>query len=204
MRTIDTNIYEFKELKGVAKERALALINEEWADIQADHWYEDVENMLMDLPIEYKPRSVKYSLSYSQGDGLSYETDRLGEREIEELKERDTNFSVSDLEWDLINKYEYSYRIYQRGRNVHEETMYIDWERYAPEGATVAQVLRDETILEIMSNRFLEEHKKIARRMAKKGYETLYQELLPFEVADYCSDYGIEFLEDGTIYRGGN
>ena len=69
MKTI--NVYSFNELSESSKQKAIKdYFNSNSFNYDLDCFKDDIENQLSELKIELK--DLTYSLSYSQGDGLSF------------------------------------------------------------------------------------------------------------------------------------
>ena len=95
MRTVRTKIYSFAELSKEAKERAIkAFRDTNYENIELDSF----SDYCVDVASEkgFKDAKIRYSLSYSQGDGLSFDADMNIEQLIREAKP-DIKTSVLDV-----------------------------------------------------------------------------------------------------------
>lgn len=71
MRTIETVVYDFDELSDEAKQKAI----EKWYENEDYPWLEDdMAEFLSENDPYFCDKKIQYSLSYCQGDGLSFES----------------------------------------------------------------------------------------------------------------------------------
>ena len=171
-RIIETAVYTIDELSGAAKEAARRWyrqhgLHDEWYDFV----YEDFETICRILGIALRTSPVKlvgggtrdkthvfFRLSWSQGDGASFEGSlayaRGAARAIRDHAPKDTELHriADELQGaQRRNFFQLAASLRQRGNYCHEYTMAIEVERDSPTGQpptdgaedTVTEALRD-------------------------------------------------------------
>lgn len=210
--TKEFEVFEFSELKAEVQEKVEQEVYELEVQLRGDAFCFSAEETLKSLPINYKCDSLMFSLSYSQGDGLSYETNGIYSQDViaasRRIKNKDPElvsldmfellepFVLSEVEEKLVDKYDFSYDIFcRRNYYVHHNTMNINV-NYEFEGV---ENLQEENFLEVLSERLLKAHKAIAKALGEKGYDFIYPELTKADWIEYFSMD--EFLANGDMFN---
>ena len=80
MKTVKVNVYQFEELNDKAKDKVRSLYYE-WSDLE--QWNEDAKEQIESAG--FVDPELIYSLSYCQGDGLSFKAAGLTEEKQKEI-----------------------------------------------------------------------------------------------------------------------
>jgi hypothetical protein len=194
MKTKTINIYQFNELTEEAKENAIEKYRE---NNEGDFdFFEDTMKDLLEHHTPFKDLKMSYSLSYSQGDGVSFK----GALSLEEI-----------LEADLITKAEYKYLEKQmdEGRSLeisiekhdsrysHEYTMYgqIIFETYPEDHYKTVEKLQ--SLEERIEENLTEYAREKAREIEKIGYEEIEYINSDEYIIEQIEHNEYEYDEDG-------
>lgn len=220
--TKEYEVYTFDELSDAAKEnvREIYLVGQEaWL-------FEDICNDELAYEFPNSKLKVEFSLTYSQGDGLNiygelrcndalnFIKDRLDDVVISDIKMISDNITLDlksnpnrysycvidrndffedilyDLSWDLEHDYKLSHN------NANGD---LNWDDYSESAA-----LRDtysptfKKSLKIFTQELTDALVNLCGSMEDTGYKFFY-EISDDELAEWCSDNGYEFDEDGNI-----
>jgi hypothetical protein len=78
MRTVRTKVYKFEELSEDAKQVAIEICRNK-DEISLDYFYDNAKEQIENAGF-YDDIRIEYSLSYSQGDGLSFSCNKIDEK----------------------------------------------------------------------------------------------------------------------------
>lgn len=202
----EINIFNFEELKPEVQEKIIndfkeILINDNFEVLEENYNYMLKENYnLCDYEIEY-------SLSYCQGDGFCFYSDRYNLLSYTVLKNKDIknanvfekylieNNLINDILLNYLND-GYNLGIFKSDRHYsHARTCYIDYEYYNNDD-------EEETInkyIDMIADRLYTVYLSICNDMEKIGYSCY--DVLDEEAKDYIIDNDYEFLENGEVYQ---
>jgi len=183
MKTLETVVYDFMELTTIAKEKAIAEYYE----------HEDYPFLTDDLTEELKRLDyiglfsnikLRYSLSYSKGDGLSFS----GNIDLTKwLNNRNMKVSVSDIIYNSI----YSLKA---GSNhscfALRDDIECEYENLPKRLDKVMNVIVDEV---------RDYYMDICHELYKYGYSIIDYRMNEKEFNELCLDMDYSFLPDGTM-----
>lgn len=191
MKTIEINLYSFSELSEAAKEKAIS------------NWYEtedypflsdDIESSILeqfDTEKVFSGIKLSYSLSYSQGDGLSFSSDFdfenwLKKYTFQNFKKRALieSFTLSIN----ANSGQYSY--------AHKDCI-SGIENYRTNNTIALKNLKQlfENILNDIQTYYLE----VCKQAERYGYSEIEYRMTETEFSECCEANYYTFLEDGTM-----
>lgn len=194
MRTEIIKIYEFHELSEQAKQKAI----ENYRNSERDFcWLSDDirEELLQDDRFE-RVEDIVYSLSYSQGDGLSFSCDGFSDETLlkafnsvlGEGKEKTARFLVDEFGWMFKTKHNNGYYQYASNSDVVKE----DGAWYHDNIDEVLDEVRDYLAIHIYLPK--------CKELESYGYS-----IIEYEYSDECiienlETNGWEFTEEGEVY----
>lgn len=118
MRKIELEVYKYEELEEEVKEVVREKISELIVDLRFDWLKEDLQEILA-CEYDLHDCELRYSLSYCQGDGLSFDCDNLLESSyiMNKIKEK-LNKNEKAMLTSMIKKYQLS-KIVSHNTNNH-------------------------------------------------------------------------------------
>lgn len=197
----EITVYNFNELSEDAKQKAVEDYSNEYTTQEANNemFFEDIkESFKSEYNLNIDPH---YSLSYCQGDGLSFDCENLLESKklIEEIKSKLTTKEKTTFT-KLMNK-GYLYRLYIKNENHHYcfasgRDIGVDLDIPYYEKTTQLQDDVIDKTIDIVIDWYLKECKK----WEQLGYDTIYYTPTFEEFEEIANDNGWLFLEDGGFY----
>jgi len=195
MRTIETQVYTFDELSDDVKEKVI----EEFRDDECKHldlysFAEDCNEYLKEKG--FTNASVKYSLGYSQGDGLSFEADEYSKLEdlyIEELgkgKEKTAKLLADNSTFICTgNKGGYGYA------STSDIDLFIEY--YTSEINTDGNNISD--VVDIVRGQLEDIYTDLCGELETRGYNEIEYRLSDECIIEniQCNDY--EFTKEGKL-----
>ena len=191
MKTIEINLYSFSELSELAKERAI----QDWYE-NDDYPFlsDDIENSIteqFDTEKVFSNIKLSYSLSYSQGDGLSFGCDFNFEKWLEKytfqnFKKR-ALMEIFEVSIDANNgRYSYAHKdcISSNKNYMTNNTLELK---------NLDQLF--ENILNDIQNYYLE----VCKHAERYGYSEIEYRMDEAEFSECCDANYYTFLEDGTM-----
>jgi len=188
MREVKTKIYQFSELSESAKKTAL----NNWIELERDNYdlsdnihYEFKEFYLNDYGLKYF--ELRYSLGYSQGDGVAFYGKTYELTEMIKKLDIDTTLDVPALELEIEHVSGlYNYDHY----NTMEFTLSSD------------QDLNDTQIKELqrVENKICAGLKELSRKLEKVGYSIIEYNLSEENAQASIEANEYEYLENGEMY----
>lgn len=200
------NVFTIQELQGEALTKAMDDIKERIID---DNFY-FLERYLHDVLLEdygINPSYIGYSLSYSQGDGLHFNTKdffvesvyqsmltRLGDSD-EDVKKR----QVLVILW----KHKEEVNVYTDHTWRYAFASYLDL--FCKIEESLEELLKDVNVsmseaYAIFKEALVKEYVDIAKHLESIGYNCY--EVEDNTILQYAVDNNIDFLEDGEVYHG--
>lgn len=224
MKTITqtTTVYDFDELSEDAKTIAI------------DNWYEDGHEYdlasrdfsdqaqeLLEL-LGFTGIILSYSLSYCQGDGLSFLADTLsGARLIELLhrlksgdiqeqgyvllqeltKRMGNHFKDIDIVDSYIQDYDFSLSFHRSNFHYHHErSVTVDFDYSDSSTVTSEEITSDiADYLARLAYAFRSAYIDLCTKLAAVGYEEIYYRMTPEEFNDLCEANTYNFYVNGTM-----
>ena len=189
MRTLEVKLYEYAELKDEAKQFAMQEYREhQWEHGELLHFFPDICRDFLETE-GFFDTNVTYSLSYSQGDGLSFSAERydnLEELFIEVLGvSKSKTAKLISEQCDLIIKQNSGHYCYASKSDVD---LYFD---YSSENLSIAFPNIDEVVAKVL-NLLEDKYMDLCNQLEKDGYaEIEYQD---------SDEAVIESIEDGKWY----
>jgi len=213
--TIEKTIYNFNELSTESKEQAI----EKWYDeheqeIQNDMFSEDTKMCLSEL---FSNVSLNYSLSYSQGDGLSFTFDTLHSDDIitffNDIKtwnaeklysiSEDTKKHIQSLVKDFtINKKLIKgldlYITSSRNSSQYYHINSVDIECTTDFYLNFNKKTND--YIDLLQKAFTSIYNSICQQLENDGYSNFEYRMNNEEFEEFTSSNEYQFLQDGTLY----
>lgn len=217
MRTIaeSYNVYKFSELSSEAKEQAIEKwYNEDEQQIQCDMFAEDSKMYLSEI---FENVDLCYSLSYCQGDGLSFTFDKLYSNDIIRLLNDFKTMNTDRLYWisedakESIQKLLKDFTINEKLINGLD--LYLISERYNSHyyhSKTVDITLdtdfmlnfndKTELYLEKLSFILHNIYFIICSQLESNGYSAIEYRMNEEEFSEFMDNDEYEFYKNGDIY----
>lgn len=193
MKTIELNLYSFNELSESAKEKAIS----KWYE-KEDYPFlsEDIRNYIaekLDTEKVISEIELNYSLSYSQGDGLSFKCDFdfekwLEKYDFQEFKKRAIleQFSVKIN----ANNGRYCY--------AHKDCVNMEYCTYKSYFSTDLSNL--ESLADSVLSDITDYYLSICKEAQKYGYSVIEYRMNNTEFSDLCEVNDYLFYENGNMY----
>jgi hypothetical protein len=187
MDTVKINIYKFSELSDKAKEKAIEL------------WYEseeypmlsdDIKEDLSQIDSYFEDTKLEYSLSYSQGDGLSFSGDFILSKWI---KDNNDKYKLSDEEIDSIIESTSVWSKGNDGRYAYASESDIDFETTFEDCDLSDQI---EGIVMDIRKYYID----ICDKLEKYGYDIIEYRMTEDEFNDHCESNDYRFYASGKMY----
>lgn len=194
MRTIRTKVYTFNELNKEAQEKAIIDYRNGNDDLQLLSFNEDCNRIIEERG--FRDVSLSYSLSYSQGDGLSFTASNIENsilisffREIlGENKEKTIQVLIDNCSFELTGN---------RGRYNYASKSDIDYtlEDYGHNDTINCNIVVAK-VLEKLENYYID----LCKELEKNGYNELEYLNSDEYIKDVLINNEYEFLSNGKIY----
>jgi hypothetical protein len=186
------NVYEFNELSKQAQQVAYDFIKDEVIDDRFTFFDNDCHEILKDVFNLLDTKQVIYSLTSSQGDGLSFTCDNFNSVTINEAIFNDeatpeaVKNNIKRVNEDLKVK-----TVINDGRNpyAHESqvTVYLPYQDMP------------DYIMDAIQQAYAKQYLKICKQLKDNGYR-LYDVTME-DAAEYADNVQMDFLEDGSYYH---
>ena len=193
MKTIELKIYKFEELNKEAQEKAIEKHREfTYQDDAILYWFPDTckeyaeENGFLDI------KNLQYSLSYCQGDGLSFECENFDKDTLVEMFCKYTTKKRALIIYDYLN-------VEIKGNNgrycyasKNQVDMYIDYSQNDTENIDkiVGYVLND------LEDLYIE----VCNQLEKDGYSEIEYQLKDETLKENLIINDYDFLKNGEMY----
>jgi hypothetical protein len=194
MRTITVNIYHFAELSAVGKEQAITDFRhsqQEFGQYLYDYGETCKEQI---IEAGFEGAEVSYSLSYCQGDGLSFKADsysKLGDlisKHLPKGKEQTACTIENNLEFTLKgNKGRYSYAAKD------QLDLYLDYYSSSNDVPNVEGFVAN--IREDLEDIYMD----LCEKLEKEGYEEIEYQDSEKTIKETIEANEYEFTEDGKL-----
>lgn len=194
MRTEEIKIYEFHELSAEAQNKAIE--NRQRKGIELFWLPDDIkEELLQDERFE-RVEDIVYSLSYSQGDGLSFTCDGFSDETLlkafnsvlGEGKEKTARVLVDEFGWMFKTKHNNGHYCYASNSDIVKE----DGAWHHDNVEEVLDEVRDYLAEEVYLPK--------CEELERYGYSIIEYEYSDEGCRDFFDGNGIEFTEDGEVY----
>jgi len=188
-------VYEFNELNDASATQAYEFIKDKIVEDRFSFFSDDCYEVLKDVYNIIDPK-IQYSLSNSQGDGLSFDVEEFNVSTIRESILKDG--SVLKETKDLIKDYGHEDKIFITIKNksrypyAHMNQVSISVTE------DLEDMIRNEDIMEDIRRAYGRQYLKIAKELEDNGYNL--QRVTLEEVEEYVNDNDIYFYEDGKMY----
>lgn len=180
-------VYEFSELSDEVKER---VIEKHYMDEDYPFLTEDIEQELQNIAPYWEDVKLNYSLSYCQGDGLSFS----GSLNIGKFL--DTFFP--NLRRKNVVK-EYIYKIYSTGNKGHysyASERDIDFDLNYTSGKEYKRIDKlTDSIIQAVRKDYL----RTCKTLEKYGYSILEYRMNNAEFQEFCEANDFKFTEQGKL-----
>lgn len=186
MRTIETQVYKFSELSKEAKEEAIKKYYERedypllTTDLLESLKELDTLNIFSDI-------KMQYSLSYCQGDGLSFEADI---DLMAWLKARNMKTSVVDAVYNSIEQIQ---SVGNTGRYCYANDSQIEIEI---DGQTPKRIYK---LCEQIRDEIAEYYMDICHKLEKEGYGMIEYRMKDEDFSDFSDSNDYEYTVDGKL-----
>lgn len=200
--TKNFKVYDYTELSEEVKQKVREKLTEEIGETFRYN-YDFVELVKSDLKgIGLENLRPYYSLSYCQGDGLCL-TGYIDFDEIRpELKKVFCkDFTLADCKiYDMISKYS-RIEFNHVGNYYHCNSVSIDIENDIDiNNCSMDEFNNHQIVINKLEYNVKNWHDNISYKYEKLGYSYFY-DITEDEIIEYCSELGIQFLENGTIFE---
>lgn len=192
MKTININIYKFSELSDLAKENARKLHyeNEDYSYLSSDiaeemkMYIEDKEYFWHACKID----DLKYSLSYSQGDGLSFNSTFDFDKCIDTL-------DIKTSQKNALKKVILDVRSANMGRYCFASNRDVLLEISRNSTVNILDLAFD-TVLKTAKEQYID----ICSHLEKFGYSIIEYRMSDEEFSDFSDGNDYDYYEDGRMY----
>ena len=186
MRILETQVFQFDELSKEAKQNVI------------DKWYEtedypflteNLQEQLDYLDCYFSETELQYSLSYCQGDGLSFS----GNFDFKKWLNDKTDLKKS-VQWALCEHVAY---IKSKGNNGHYafcSKSDIDYEYEYTEMKEIEKLFEDDILPDIQDY-----YIQLCNQLEKSGYSELEYRMDFNEFSEHCEANLYEFTKDGEL-----
>lgn len=187
---ITLTVYRFDDLPTKeAKQKAIQwyreLVSE---DSDLLHFFkEDVENQLAEIGFENP--DVSYSLGYSQGDGVSFESKDIDLEKLFKTYPELKKYSSLLKYWDEYRLRFYVYRI--NTHYAHENSVRVSYDFDSDEKPLIDLIEKLKDDLEIIKN-------DLCRKFEKQGYDEITYRTSDEAIIEDIRANGYKFLKDGS------
>lgn len=186
MRTIETTVYDFDELSDEAKQNAI----EKWYENEDYPWLEDnIACFLSENDPYFYDKKTQYSLSYCQGDGLSFESKFDLEKWLKDKGTVRASFIPMLVFYLDIRSYGNTGNRYPFARRDQIE-MNIDTYKSYP---------RIEALCESILSDVQDYYMELCKKAEQYGYGILEYRMTEQEFSELCQANERTFLPDGTM-----
>lgn len=194
MQTVTIEIFKFNELSAEAQKVAIDNYRNSMDEVL--YFFKDyVQEQLKDEGIELDKRGLQYSLSYSQGDGLSF----AGEFDVLKMVKLALP-NLSEIRQNIISQCIYKLRssgntgryCYASSNDVEMEYNYNCWDEDKYSNLTVLC----NTVLEFTQNYYME----ICSKFEKQGYADIEYQYSNEAIEDIIIANEYDFTIDGKTY----
>lgn len=188
MRTITTEVYQIQELEPSIRAQVIERNRE---DLRGESWMftEDTE-FWINHETKWELDQLQYSLSYSQGDGLSFS----GQREVTDDLKPD---HISTQRWNIIKEY---LTIKSTGNTTNhycyaksdQVTIHFGHPNILPNIEEIVEHVRKAAAFEYMN---------ICHKLEQEGYEYFESTSTDAYIQYEIEQNGFEYLADGTPFN---
>jgi hypothetical protein len=183
MEELKIKTYKLEELGKEARAKAIQEFGET-QELELDFFGEDCKNQIEEAG--FRDVEVRYSLGYSQGDGLCFEG-KVDLKNFLKVHKITSKYRV------LLNK-EVSYSLKSKGHQYqHENMVYVESDttlnELSPEQEKKAEELRE----------FIEEARiELCRKLKKQGYDEIEYQQSEAAIVETVTINEYRFLENGS------
>jgi hypothetical protein len=188
-------VYEFNELNDAAKQVAYDTIKDIIIDDRFSFFEDDCYEVVKDVFNLLSVKSFSYSITSSQGDGVSFTCDDFNSATITEavLGDQSTPEDVKDyikaVGDNLVVKTVVNQRLYSYAASNQVSVHLHDWSD---------NIFHDMPISEAVKDAYAKQYIKVCKHLEDMGYK--FYEVTLEEVEDFAMSNGYEFYEDGRQY----
>lgn len=216
MKHISYTLYNYNELGEEAKKVAVESYRTKYGDRLFDEIDGEMLKELMEEKLQekgYPDVEALYSLSYSQGDGMRFETkkdQRIEATEMKRLVQRLLNEEEQKIFHKLVEEgYSVTLEIYgtthhyyhynTMGVIVESDAYYLDNEEVQKAGEAHLKAVTD--VLDTLEERVREDVKECSRELERLGYDIIERHYEDENIADMLvnNEHMEIFNEDGTV-----
>ena len=192
------NVYNFNELSKEAKQEAFNGLKEMIVDDRFSSFEDDCYEVVKDVFNLLDVKAFNYSITSSQGDGLSFTCDNFNSVTINEaiFNDEATPEAVKDnikklnnflIVKTTINKGRYSY--------AHSNQLTVHLDGFNDD---LVKDLLPEHIEDQLKKAYAKQYLKICKQLESNGYSLF--DVTMEEVAEMAIDNDYEFMEDGRQF----
>jgi len=189
MKTIETIVYDFSELSEKAKENAI----KDWYESENYDFLEDdiLNSSILENDIYFSDIKLRYSLGYSQGDGLSFSACFDIEKWL-----NNQNYSMKDSVKNAI--LQYIDKVTVKSNSGHYPYAYkncvsIEYQYTNKEYSNI------QLLCEKLEKHIQDYYLDICSQLEKYGYSITDYRMNNEEFSELCDINNYTFLEDGTM-----
>jgi hypothetical protein len=190
MRTIKTNLYNFHELSKAAQETAIEKQRNNEYNVFLDFFYDDCIELIKEKGFKGNIE-LQYSLSYSQGDGLSFSCDyfdNLNELFTEVLgpeKQKTINCIINNCSLKINgNNGRYCY--------AHRNDVNFELDNYYVKSSTNL-----DNLISQVESKLKDLYIDLCKELENKGYSEIEYQNSDEYIIDFFNNNEIEFYENG-------
>lgn len=192
MKTIELTLYKFDELSDESKQNAIETQRNSDYNIYLDSFDDDAHEQIIDAGFRGKIK-LQYSLSYCQGDGLSFSCDyfdKLNDLFIEILgegKQKTIDCLINNCSFVLKSNNQYCFA------SKNDLDFYLD-NYYVKSQSNIDLVV--EKVREKLENLYID----LCKSLEKQGYNEIDYQNSDEYISEMLISNDYDFTENGVIY----
>jgi len=194
MQTVTIEIFKFNELSAEAQQVAINNYRNSIDEV-LHSFSDDVHEQLKDEGIELDKRGLQYSLSYSQGDGLSFAGEfdvlRMIKLALPNLSETRQNI-VNQCIYKLRSSGNKGHYCYASSNDVEIEYNYNCWDEDKYSNLTALC----QTVLEFTKDYYTD----LCGKFERQGYAEIEYQYSDEAIIEVIEANGYDFTIDGKMY----
>lgn len=197
MKTItrEYKVFNFDELSKEAKQKAI----DQYYDYEMQYGYhfleDDISEELKQIDDCFSDVKLQYSLSYCQGDGLSFS----GELDLKKFLE--TKYSKKLPQYKIWGLDEYVYSVHSKGNSGHYCYASKNDIDYTENYQDYIERKHIDNLWQDVLTEIQEYYLDLCEKLKKYGYDILEYRMTDDEFSEFCESNDYKFFEDGKMFN---